>query len=633
MMDYKIKKEFVNPYNFVPLGQVKKQLDRDSVYGSRDCEDNDKKLLSGYLDVSMYVKTPLIIPDAAHKTLINASDRNNVKHAKYDFFNVTDEKGNKKYIIPGSTLRGSIRSMYEAATNSCFPFLMDDKPSSYRLPLYMHMNKRGLLYYNKENNEWQLYEAEVTKEKLSEIGGLVTEKNEKEKKLENKFRDKSGKEIKPGWYDIQKKGITQCNVPVNLEGYHINYLKKNPQKLIKTWKNDDTPYKELKSALSQDGVSGKKGTGGNAYYVEYLKRQLENVKNGKKTKSGIPYCVPVYYIEVEDDNKENIVYMSNAAIGRIGQHRKWKDIVGDFKPCNDTSNLCPACLLFGTINGNGKNKQKGLKSHIRFTDAISTKEIKPEEYTLQILAEPKPSAYEFYLKKPEDSNYWNFDFSGEAYTEIETYKNKNNEVVEKEVQKISYKYYSPQIRGRKMYWHSNNYKDNPGKPGRMNSTMRAVEKGKFKFRVYFDEITRTQLGDLVWTITLGENCEESSRQYKIGHAKPLGFGSVKFVVDTPIIRSVDENLNVKREPLDGGIEALKTGEIDLKSESLMSLIKIVDAKTTNTVSYPIGLDKKNKKMIYEWFSLNRTSASSVDVLPYVTEDNIAMKSKWHESDM
>ena len=50
--------------------------------------------------------------------------------------------------------------------------------------------------------------------------------------------------------------------------------------------------------------------------------------------------------------------------GRIAQKRKWADIIGDHSPCNG-KNLCPACLLFGALG----NKY-GLKSHVRFTDAL-----------------------------------------------------------------------------------------------------------------------------------------------------------------------------------------------------------------------------------------------------------------------
>ena len=54
--------KFVNPYNFVPFGNGidEKRTSRENTY--RDKE----KLLSGWLELRIDLKTPLIIPDGAH---------------------------------------------------------------------------------------------------------------------------------------------------------------------------------------------------------------------------------------------------------------------------------------------------------------------------------------------------------------------------------------------------------------------------------------------------------------------------------------------------------------------------------------------------------------------------------------
>ena len=46
-------------------------------------------------------------------------------------------------------------------------------------------------------------------------------------------------------------------------------------------------------------------------------------------------------------------------------------------------------------------------------------------------------------------------------------------------------------------------------------------KGVFKGSVYFDRITREQLEELAFVLTLGENKPASTRLHKLGHGKPV----------------------------------------------------------------------------------------------------------------
>ena len=110
-----------------------------------------------------------------------------------------------------------------------------------------------------------------------------------------------------------------------------------------------------------------------------------------------------------------------------------------------------------------------------------------------------------------------------------------------------------------MYWHSPVARD--AARDKMNATMEAIN-GTFEFRVYFDKITEEQLRDLIWVITLGENRRDSTKQHKLGHAKPLGYGSVKLIVKKETIRA----MSVK----DGDIEVeMKEAEYgDIKADQV-----------------------------------------------------------------
>ena len=112
--------KFINPYNFVPLGESKPDVkDKENAYRG----DIQEKLISGWLEVKMILKTPLMIPDGAHpkyydienkKYVINeAATKNKNLHREYDFLKMYNPKtGKKEYAVPGSALRGLIRSAY-----------------------------------------------------------------------------------------------------------------------------------------------------------------------------------------------------------------------------------------------------------------------------------------------------------------------------------------------------------------------------------------------------------------------------------------------------------------------------------------------------------------------------------------
>lgn len=690
--------EFINPYSFVPFGNDGPETkDKKEVYRGTVQKD----LLTGWLDVDLSIKTPLIIPDGAHPGEETVGRRD--IHKSFDFLKMYNpETGKKEYVVPGSELRGLIRSAYESVTNSCVPFLLDDKPMSQRVPLYASLNRRGLLGYS--GGRWILYGTDKTLEEvivipLYEVNRVYyaesiakIRNNEENKKtdsdgkykygimnsldsIENtlrggiRFRGKNvvynarlfregrnwsievnGQNIasnlpantknSPADYlfvkadgsfittlpgtEVRDKGWIQYNVPVNPDRiYHVAYLKK--AQILHEWakstatgaenrkmKDDRTyaeAYKQLRAALHRDGTSMK-----NVNYKcnSALLKALDDACNDPKQ------LVPVYYFMVyekaEEEGKEDkeLVYMSGAASGRIGQRRKWKDIMAGHTPCGNT--LCPACRLFGTT------ADGGMKGHVRFTDAyIKGHAAKTSVHTLQILSTPRTTAFEFYLRKPtEKATYWNFDFYGETETDE---SGKNSHTTYHHLEKAL-------PRGRKMYWHHKPAPDADQKNG-MNNTMECMDEGSFRFKVYFDQISREQLMDLIWVINLGENRADGILQHKLGHAKPLGYGSVKLTVGGGAIRRFtrDQSSEFSLSVTDlktAGIDANNiVPSFDLDSEEVTTLLKICryNAVGNGNVDYPRTYP--NGK-IYEWFAENRTNSKDLKVLPEPKAENLIL---------
>ena len=104
------REKFVNPYTFVPVDFEKKETKDINAVVSEASE-----LLTGMMKCTIYAKTPLAIPDISSENIEN-------EHSSYSFESTPDGQ----YIIPASSLRGPIRSVYETATNSCFSTLKEN---------------------------------------------------------------------------------------------------------------------------------------------------------------------------------------------------------------------------------------------------------------------------------------------------------------------------------------------------------------------------------------------------------------------------------------------------------------------------------------------------------------------------
>jgi CRISPR-associated protein (TIGR03986 family) len=118
---------FLNPYNFVrSLGEPKTKT--EPLLGRTSPPPHDRYVaLTGRITCQLTATTPLFVSDSPE---IDTETIEGKEHLHYRFFR--DPAGN--VAIPGTSLRGAIRSIFEAATNSCFAHFSGDKRLSYHLP-------------------------------------------------------------------------------------------------------------------------------------------------------------------------------------------------------------------------------------------------------------------------------------------------------------------------------------------------------------------------------------------------------------------------------------------------------------------------------------------------------------------
>lgn len=534
---------FMNPYSFVSLGPD--VLRAEPMDGT----------LSGKIRVSLIVKTPLAIPDTENVTT------DAIGHKTYTFFRVGD-----KPAIPGSQLRGMLRSAFEALSNSCLSVNNNNILSA----RHANPGAPGLVQY--KDDAWHLFVAHMSKDH----GKSISE-------------DEAARRT---WYTIDGKGLKtkifyntgeeiRC---VNLEKSIENYLEN-----IKIYNAEKSSFKKYEAKLT----CGIRKDGG---------------------------LHPVFY-EIVEYNGENYVYLSPSQLGRYVFDNRLDDLLGTHASCakQEGACLCKACTLFGMILGGDR---RSYASKLRFSDAQITDFTSMGNVTLKELAGPKPTAVEFYTYRPDGALYWTYDYKITSYKRVNLGTERNGRPQSQVVpQKEKYKIV---IRGRKFYLHNSRLKPTDyqtiEKTKRNNTVELCKPESRFTFDIYFEKITEEQLRELLWTITIGENTEDSIRMHKLGHGKPLGLGSVKLVVDGIEIRSFDvdtmryhiEHLD-DREQIAGRISAVPFDTTTKPFEEFMHLTRFdgfAEAMETKKagIRYPIaddGRGSKNSKASHQWFIANR----------------------------
>jgi CRISPR-associated protein (TIGR03986 family) len=118
---------FLNPYNFVRTLEVR-HLHAAPLLGRCAPPPHDRYVgLTGRIRCCLTATTPIFVSDSEG---IKEDTVNSKVHRHYRFFR--DPNGN--VAIPGTSLRGAVRSIFEAVTNSCFAHFAGEKRLSYHLP-------------------------------------------------------------------------------------------------------------------------------------------------------------------------------------------------------------------------------------------------------------------------------------------------------------------------------------------------------------------------------------------------------------------------------------------------------------------------------------------------------------------
>ena len=593
--EFSNKEFFINPYTFLKGSEEVNREEKEQALGNH----------TGVFVCRIYPKTPLLIPDVLEKEEIADRKEKNtknkeIKHFSYPFFKLGD-----KPAIPGSSIRGPLRSIYEALTDSCY--------STARSGQYITARTKspflpGLL--EKKNGKWELHSATRYLLPIEDYRASAFDNGERVKYSD--VIDNYGEHVYfkgvEHTENIRGRNVTQHRVLETSEVKKLGYEKGyyyigeyiNRKKYESIFKKVDLEsnnseviekcfeqLKEIQKKYMDDKINQKfvssRNPGNKDQHSGYKQVDLKKFEEANKA------VLPIWYKKNKSNNKKVEYYFSLANIGRFRYETSMDEILGKQDngrmPCHDVKKLCKTCSLFGMVGD-----EEGFGSHIRITDAIFDGNIDKAipEYNLTELRTPHPSYLPFYA----DAN----DYS------------------------LGYDAAKCNIKGRKFYRHFiPNYEDLKSLDSKkIDSKMEGIVEGSFKFKVYFENLTQEQLDDLATLLCLGENKKNGNLCFKLGHGKPLGFGSAKIVIEsleernfnnciadeneenqdhykyTKKIYSDLEKWNIHKES--GSEEEISKIQKSIKAmRSILDITLFTDLKENIKVAYPYVVDKRKDK--------------------------------------
>lgn len=659
-------KDFHNPYNFVHA--VPRDVSHAEL-GDKKPVGHDKfhkGFYSGKLTVKMTVKTPLLVIDTAHVEVQN-------EHKKYP---VRIENG-KPFINP-TAVKGMLRAAYEAVTNSRFGVL--DKKHKDRLafrrgarsPIPVRIEKKDGKFFAKP-----LKYQEVDNQVMNHVAKLPRyEKHSRqidkgESRYALRYSDgslpKHGdavwvqyKKIKAGAevQRIKKRNETDNNQPgwtagwVCVTGANIGakvfervFLDIPNVPLIPVdeslWEELIRNYQDIhKMELEQRARSNRKpsdylgNTPGQTAWSRHIYTEDDlTLRHGT-----------LCYAEIENNTIKSIFPVMISR--QLYECSPLALLDESLRPAESLEKLSPADRVFGWVHQKGSGAYRG---QIRIgsmtterTDAIQNFNDLP----LNILGQPKPQQGRFYVAESPN---------GEAQTEA-----RNNE-------NAGYKQ-GRGLRGRKVYPHhahiedhnfwfeNSNFNENSDhwreeftnskgkkyfreylRPRKDNQQQRDSQnrsikgwvkpKTEFQFDIHFTNLSKVELGALVWLLSLPEN-----HFHRFGGGKPYGFGSVRLEIVSEEIVS-GEDLKEFYQSLDSDLEnsisaaECKTAFESVANQEILNAFKVACKGFDDClpIHYPRTSQRPNPEgKSYEWFVENnrqqRGQVVNGYVLPNLTDD-------------
>ncbi|HHY56514.1 MAG TPA: TIGR03986 family CRISPR-associated RAMP protein [Chloroflexi bacterium] len=559
---------FLNPYNFVRTLEVRNPKSAP-LLGRCAPPPHDRYVgLTGRITCRLTATTPIFVSDSEDvaKEAVNGKE-----HRSHHFFR--DPEGN--VAIPGTSLRGAVRAIFEAATNSCFAHFAGKKRLSYHLLPELAL-QLAPAQIRKTDDRWELellpgttpitpnqrppghqyaawvhvYDPIQRSRTVAQAPNTPYAQRKKLSLAGYQHGERCQAIIEPMrhprrnfdfWNVVQLAKPDQsapkpvgnqrlvngylCITNQNIENKHDERLFFTTQNLkpVELPKEVREKYEELladyqerhadevKKRTHPERPAGREPAF-SRFLLERTRRDEPRLRDGD-----LVYAM----LEEKSRGTYTVKFIVPVSVPRVGFERKIGELL--YPPalakCTEYERLCPACRTFGWVWGDDDpdqprpelDKPTAYAGRVRFSHAVLTQDAGVFDATLAILSTPKPTTYRFYLRPRNSKPQDGLDD-----------------------QKVDYDNEGQILRGRKVYRHHGDrlnlqeYQIVNGVKSDQNRTVRNVQKAGsvFEFTVDFENLAPVELGALLWSLRL------EGWHHRIGYAKPLGFGSAQIEVRT-----------------------------------------------------------------------------------------------------
>lgn len=546
------------PYNFVRLAPQVIPAEFYTTNGDEANVENYKTHvkqsdnLSGYIDLSITTKTPLFIGG-------ETVDKGNGLHQEF-------YGGDDNPTIPGSSLKGMIKQIFKIVTASTFRPFEDGSGDFEDRKLYFRNFTRDPLkdYYNDrmtspnpKNNKKPFRTAIpgfLIKTSTNEYYIVKGESKMVPYSNEDRY---NGKDVQKDivWHEMFVEIHTGPTIGKKKKKEYVTILKPNfkPENRISVPTECIHSYEDDVSRNTINLLGKYKPDGGFGKYDDEA-AQFTGYED-------IISVIPCHYALQKDTTEDKIAHFGHGQLYRISYDLSIGDhIPKTIKDQNDIVDLTDSVFGFS-------DKWAGRLS---FTDGRLVEDHGRHRfgaYTKPLLS-PKPTSFQFYLNQgfneSDKLNHWGID--------------------------------DVSIRGYKMYWHQPlinavNWQCNE-EPLENSKTICPVYEGNvFNSRIYFDRLTRIELGALLFALNLDKE-EKRKICYKLGMGKSIGLGSIELENKVTIIDAKERYSSMFED------KTWKTGESPLKDSS-----EFIDAFVTYRDN-ELGSNKKDyKTMLDDLYSL------------------------------
>jgi len=530
--------EAVAPYNFVPLPEQVHQVDLpDSCNLDHYGKDGTH---TGYIECSFTTKTPLytrtaMTPAFYEKWGEKIRDLMKDPTARHDYAQFFQLKQGQP-VIPGSSLRGMIRTVVEIISNSKMQWVTDEKlvfraigdrtvqGAYYRNHMISGSGTRMVPnvlagHIEKNGSRWFIRPAQTiggatfARIHVDDINNsLATWHSLKNAKtIWVKLSSLDFQDVQEGHRQLKYIQVTSAS-DIERSGYQKAVLVKGGEMPKKKREAVVFPPDETAPRIE---ISEK-----------VVQRYKDQVSKAQADHLGHEYGAlqdkrPIFYLLESNE----LVFFGHTMMFRLPYEKPPLEFVPPKLRDHRVTDLTEA--VFGFVTADENDTRTSRAGRVSFCDAHLAEEqrdvwLNESPIIPKIMSGPKATSFQHYLTQQEPDKLRTSD---PVKIRLDHYASPPpHETV---------------IRGHKLYWHKAGANEEMiREPAEVNfqtdtqhTEIKPVrEDVRFGFRIHFENLRDFELGALLWALTLpGEG--EQSYCHKLGMGKALGMGSIHLTVD------------------------------------------------------------------------------------------------------